>query len=83
MHDANVHAHSTCDPLPAVLGARVLPTAAASPQAPDAKEDPSAWFYQNQIKSEAEFKVKKDAERAEDRKRLEQVRVPRGGGRKC
>lgn len=39
----------------------------------DADADPVAWFYQNQIKSEAEFQQKKDALRTEARKRLDQI----------
>ncbi|GFR42951.1 hypothetical protein Agub_g3840 [Astrephomene gubernaculifera] len=39
----------------------------------DFEKDPVSWFYQNQIKSEAEFNKKKDALRAEARKRLDQI----------
>ncbi|KXZ43832.1 hypothetical protein GPECTOR_79g111 [Gonium pectorale] len=39
----------------------------------DFDKDPVSWFYQNQIKSEAEFAKRKDALRAEARKRLDQI----------
>ncbi|KAG2432305.1 hypothetical protein HYH02_013027 [Chlamydomonas schloesseri] len=39
----------------------------------DFEKDPVSWFYQNQIKSEAEFAKKKDALRAEARKRLDAI----------
>lgn len=42
----------------------------------DFDADPVSWFYQNQIKSEEEFQAKKEALRAEARKRLDAV----GGG---
>ncbi|GIL60729.1 hypothetical protein Vafri_15257 [Volvox africanus] len=39
----------------------------------DFEKDPVSWFYQNQIKSEAEFAKKKESLRAEARKRLDQI----------
>ncbi|GLC47117.1 hypothetical protein PLESTB_000871300 [Pleodorina starrii] len=39
----------------------------------DFDKDPVSWFYQNQIKSEAEFAKKKEVLRAEARKRLDQI----------
>ncbi|KAG2485413.1 hypothetical protein HYH03_015899 [Edaphochlamys debaryana] len=39
----------------------------------DFEKDPVSWFYQNQIKSEAEFTKKKEALRLEARKRLDAI----------
>ncbi|PNH03478.1 hypothetical protein TSOC_010441, partial [Tetrabaena socialis] len=60
-------------PATAVKGKGKKAKAKAGPLEFDFEKDPVSWFYQNQIKSEAEFATKKDALRVEARKRLDQI----------